>query len=226
MSGRIRRLLRTVPMGGVDLGRVPELAMQAQDVPDEGAPLSPSGRLAQMLLAERLAGVAAERCLVLGPGRLVNAVTLPFACRSRPLREVLRAESDKERHDFGDLDCLVVGDALASEDDPPATLAGLLAGLAPAAAVRLIVVLPGTALLPDDLTDCPRRWLFSQASGESLARQALAGQAATVATRGNVLAASSDLLGLAADQLWPEELAAVDPQYPMVVMLEARVAAA
>ncbi len=226
MSGRIRRLLRTVPKGGVDLGRVPELATQALDATDDRAPLSPSGRQAQMLLAERLAGVAAERCLVLGPGRLVNAATLPFACRSRPLREALRAESDKGRHDLGDLDCLVVGDALASEDDPPATLAGLLAGLAPATAVRLIVVLPGTALLPDDLPDSPRRWLFSQASGESLARQALAGQAVTVTTRGNVLAASTDLLGLGADELWPEELAANDPQYPMVVMLETRMAAA
>lgn len=223
MSGRIRRLLRTVPKGRVDLGRVPELAKMAPGVPDAGTPLSPSGRLAQMLLAERLAGVTAERCLVLGPGRLVNAATLPFACRTSPLRDVLRAETDKERFD---VDCLVVGDALASEDDPPAVLAGLLAGLAPATALRLLVVLPGTALVPDDLADSPRRWLFSRASGEGLARQVLAGHGATVATRGNVLAASTDLLGLAADQLWPEELAAVDPQYPMVVMLEARVAAA
>jgi hypothetical protein len=185
-------------------------------------PLSPSRRLAQLLLAERLAGAAAERCLVLGAGRLVNAASLPFACRTAPLPS---ADGNDERLDQGDLDCLIVGDALAAVDDPPRTLAALLKGLAPGTPTRLLVVLPGTALLPDDLADCPRRWLFSRASGESFAREVLEGSAATVATRGNVLAASSELLGLAADQLWPDELAADDPQYPMVVMLEARLAA-
>lgn len=222
MSGRIRRLLRTVPKGRVDLGRMPELAAKAPAATLGATPLAPSQRLAQLLLAERLAGVTAERCLVLGAGRLVNAASLPFACRTAPLPS---ADGDDERLDLGDLDCLIVGDALAGVDDPPRTLAALLAGLAPSSPTRLLVVLPGTALLPDDLADCPRRWLFSRASGEALADAVLDARAATVTTRGNALAASSELLGLAADQLWPEELASDDPQYPMVVMLEARLAA-
>lgn len=156
---------------------------------------------------------------MLGAGRLVDAASLPFACRTAPL------PSADGRLDLGDLECLIVGDALAGVDDPPRTLAALLKGLAPGTPTRLLVVLPGAALLPDDLADCPRRWLFSGASGESLAREVLAGREVTVATRGNVLAASTDLLGLGADQLWPEELAADDPQYPMVVMLETRMAA-
>ena len=209
-------------MGRADLGRMPELASKGSAATSGATPLAPSHRLAQLLLAERLAGVAAERCLVLGAGRLVDAASLPFACRTAPLPS---ADGNDERLDLGDLDCLVVGDALAGVDDPPRTLAALLAGLAPGTATRLLVVLPGTALLPDDLADCPRRWLFSRASGERLAGELLAGRAVTVTTRGNVLAASSELLGLAADQLWPEELADDDPQYPMVVMLEARLAA-
>jgi hypothetical protein len=119
-----------------------------------------------------------------------------------------------------DLDWLVVGDGLAAEDDPPALLARLATQLKARPGSRMLAVLPGTALLPDDDLPCPRRWLFSRASGEAIARAALDDRAISVMTFGNVLAASMDLLGFAADRLWPEELVANDPEYPMVVAID------
>jgi hypothetical protein len=212
MAGRIRRLLRTVPVGRVDLGDLPRLA--AGDRVASGGGLRPAAALARGLLAERLAGVAPARCAVFGPGRLVSAATMPFACRLEPL-----PAEDAPVLEPGELDWLVVGDALAALDDPPAALGRIAAAASGPRAPRLLVVLPGTALLPDDEPPCPRRWLFSPVSGAALARRVFADRAAPVTALGNVLAAASDLLGLDADRLWPDELAAADPEYPLVVAL-------
>jgi len=161
MAGRIRRLLRNRPTGRVDLAAVPALAAAA-GAPGGKAGLSPSAALARRLLAEQLAGLAAERCRVLGPGRLVTAETLPFVCRMEPL-----PADDATLADPAELDCLLVGDALAA----------------------------------------------------AMASRVLGERAGPVMVLGNVLAAATDLLGLGADRLWPEELDAGDPEYPMVVAL-------
>jgi hypothetical protein len=213
MPGRIRRLLRTLPIGRVDLGDVPTLAA-APIVAVGGEGLSPSAALARGLLAEQLAAVTPSRCCVLGPGRLVRTETLPFACRM----VALTATDDVSLNPV-ELDCLVVGDALAALDDPPAVLRRVVAAAADRPGLRLLVVLPGTALLPDDEAPCPRRWLFSAVSGAAMAREVLGERAGSVIVRGNVIAASSDLLGIAADRLWPDELLADDPEYPLVVAL-------
>jgi hypothetical protein len=213
MAGRIRRLLRNRPIGRVRLAEIPTLAV-ADGVSAGASGLSPSAALARQLLAEELSGLAADACRVIGPGRLVNAETLPFACPIEPLPSAAAVLSAT-----GALDGLVVGDALAAEDDPVSTLERIVTAPAAAAARRLLVVLPGTALLPDDAAPCPRRWLFSRVSGEAMAARVLGERTGRVAVRGNVLAAATDLLGLAADRLWPEELTADDPEYPMVVAL-------
>jgi len=213
MAGRIRRLLRNRPTGRVDLAAVPALAAAA-GAPGGKAGLSPSAALARRLLAEQLAGLAAERCRVLGPGRLVTAETLPFVCRMEPL-----PADDATLADPAELDCLLVGDALAAADDPLSMLRRIVTAPLAGAARRLLVVLPGTALLPDDAAPCPRRWLFSGVSGAATASRVLGERAGSVMVLGNVLAAATDLLGLGADRLWPEELDADDPEYPMVVAL-------
>ena len=212
MAGRLRRLLQTVPRGGIDLGKVAELAARAPGSASDG--MTPSAALARALLATHLAAVDPLRCRVLGPGRLISAETLPFACRIDALDDPAMATITEAM-----LDWLVVGDALAAEADPPAALARLASHLPARSAPRLLIVLPGTALLPDDEAPCPRRWLFGQPSGERIAGAALPGRAASVITRGNVLAASMEVLGLPADRLWPKELAADDPEYPMVVAI-------
>ena len=227
MPGRIRRLLRTLPIGRVDLGDVPMLAAAAGAV-GGGEGVSPAAALARGLLAEQLAGVAPARCRVLGPGRLVNADTLPFASgpfasgpfASGPFASGLAAlpAINGAPLDLAEIDWLVIGDALAAADDPPAALRHVVAA-AGRSGPRLLVVLPGTALLPDDEAPCPRRWLFSAVSGEAMARAVFGERAAPVIVRGNVLAASSELLGIGAERLWPDELHACDLEYPLVVAL-------
>jgi hypothetical protein len=98
-------------------------------------------------------------------------------------------------------------------------LAAIASRLPAEGAPRLLVILPGIALLPDDESHCPRRWLFSPVSAEAMARQVLAGRSASVVSFGNVLAANMELLGFTADRLWPNELAADDAEYPMVVAI-------
>lgn len=213
MAGLIRRLLRNRPTGAVDLGEVGAIAAAAGSAPgDTGA--SPAAALARRWLAGELAGLAPARCRVLGPGRLVASDTLPFACRMEPL-----AAEEAVAAAAAELDCLVIGDALAATDDPLTMLRQVVNGPVAAAARRLLVVLPGTALLPDDAAPCPRRWLFSSVSGAAMASRVLGDRAGPVVVLGNVLAAASELLGVAADRLWPDELAADDPEYPMVVAL-------
>lgn len=219
MSGRIRRLLRTVPKGAVDLGVVPALAAAPIAAASDMAPhrhVSPARWLARRLLADRLAGVPPQHCRVLGAGRLVDADTLPFDVRI----EALPAGENQALQTAG-LHVLMIGDALAALDHPTVVLGRLLAGITVGPnGLRVLIVLPGTALLPDDDLPCPRRWLFSEASGMAMAVQLPDVSSVTVATSGNVLAASAELLGLAAGQLWPDELAADDPQYPMIVAVE------
>lgn len=209
MSGRIRRLLRTVPKGCADLGELPGLAALQRP----GPTLSPARWVARRLLAERLRAVDPRRCRVLGPGRLVDATTMPFACPMAPL------DAAEEMATVADMRWLVIGDALAAESDPPGVLsrlAGCFAGTGPP---DILVLLPGTALLPDDSTSCPRRWLFSRASAAGMAAEAFGDVAADVTTAGNALVASGEVLGLAAENLWADELEFVDPQYPVVVAL-------
>jgi hypothetical protein len=212
MAGRLRRLLGTVPRGRVDLGQVPALAARGTANDARAAP--PSAALARDLLAMHLGNADPARCRVLGPGRLVSAETLPFACRMDALDDPAAATIGEPG-----LDWLVVGDALAAEDDPPATLARVARNLPARSAPRLLVVLPGTALLPDDDAPCPRRWLFGGPAGAWLAVTSLGGRPAAVLTRGNVLCASMEVLCLPAERLWPNELAADDPEYPMVVAI-------
>ena len=209
VSGRIRRLLRTVPKGRVDLGEVPQLVASATPC----STLSPVRWVARGLLAERLRRVDPTRCRVLGPGRLVDAATMPFHCPMAPL-----GAADGVASAVG-LSWLVIGDALAAESDPPGVLSRLTACFAETGLPAILVLLPGTALLPDDRPSCPRRWLFSRASAARMAMEAFGGIAADVTTAGNALVASSEVLGLAAQDLWEDELAFVDPQYPVVVAL-------
>ena len=214
MSGRIRRLLRTVPKGRIDLGELPGPAAASCSA------LSPARWLAKRMLAERLRGVDPAHCWVLGPGRLVDATTMPLDCATYPLSEADGLIGSAA------LSWIVVGDALAAQSDPPAVLGRLAELYAGGKPLRFLGLLPGTATLPDNVPPSPRRWLFSRASAARMAAEAFGGIAADVHTAGNALVASSEGLGLAAQDLWTDELEFVDPQYPVVVTLTTRPASA
>lgn len=216
MAGRLRRLLWTVRRGRADLGDLPDLAARPVQPLGE-ATLSPAQAMARSLLTRCLAGSQPERCRVLGPGRLVAEATLPLACRVDPLPND-EASADRDRK----LDWVVIGDGLASLADPAAALARAARWLQYHPTQKVLLVLPGTALLPDDLPPHPRRWLFGPVGGKALAETAFGNHLEPLACLGNVLAASAELLGLGSDRLWPDEIEAQDPEYPMVVALATR----
>jgi len=211
MPGRLRRLLATAPFGRVQLGQLPELAIRPGSAID-GHSLSPAAAMTRQLLASCLNTGEAGICHVLGPGRLVGEDSLPFPCRMDPLPGATDWPGPEP-----DCQWLVIGDGLASLDDPQAALARIAQTIASLPTTRVLMVLPGTAMLPDDEPPCPRRWLFSAVSGNAMARAAFGDRIRLLASLGNALTASAELLGLAADRLWPDELEKNDPEYPMVV---------
>lgn len=211
MPGRLRRLLATIPFGRVQLGQLPDLAMRPAS-PIDGHPLSPAAAMTRRLLASCLHSCEAGTCHVLWPGRLVSEESLPFPCRMEPL-----PESTDWRGPKPDCKWLVIGDGLASLNDPQAALVRIAQAFASLPTTRILMVLPGTAMLPDDEAPFPRRWLFSAVSGNAMARAAFGDKVHPLASLGNALTASAELLGIAADRLWPDELEKNDPEYPMVV---------
>ena len=185
MAGRLRRLLATVPFGRVELGQLPELAMRPSD-PTDGRSLSPAAAMTRRLLASCLATGEAGPCHVLGPGRLVCDGTLPFPCRMDPLPEAADWRGLEP-----DCDWLVIGDGLAALDDPQAALARIAQALASLPTTRILMVLPGTAMLPDDEPPFPRRWLFSAVSGKAMAEAAFGDRVRMLVSLGNALTASA-----------------------------------
>ena len=92
----------------------------------------------------------------------------------------------------------------------------------------LRVVRPGGSVLATAacmvplISDGPDYWRMSAAGWEETARRVWPGCDVEVRAWGNCLAANAALLGLAAEELSPEELDAHDPRYPVTVSLRCR----
>jgi hypothetical protein len=84
-----------------------------------------------------------------------------------------------------------------------------------------LVTLPGISQISRyDMDRWGDYWRFTQASAEQLFTGA-GWDAPTVSVHGNVAAAAAFLYGLSADELRPEVLDEVDPDYPVIVTVRA-----
>jgi SAM-dependent methyltransferase len=109
-------------------------------------------------------------------------------------------------------DCVVLTQTLQFVDDPAAALANAWGALAPRGA--LLVAVPTISKLD---TDYPRDlWRWTVAGLEELLRRACPGGEVEVTGYGNALASVAFLMGLAAEELRPDELAAHDPELALV----------
>lgn len=118
-------------------------------------------------------------------------------------------------------DCIILTQVLQFVFDAPAVLATVERLLKPGGVLLLTV--PGVSPVSRcDMERWGEYWRFTSRAVEAMLRRALPGAELHVEARGNVLAASAFLYGLAADELTPGELAVDDPDFEVVVLARAR----
>jgi len=117
-------------------------------------------------------------------------------------------------------DCAIVTQTLQFVYDVRAALATLHRILKPGGV--LLATVPGiTKISPPEDEEYGEWWHYTRRSALRLAEEAFGTGNVEVATYGNVLTAAGFLYGLAAPDLQPEELAAHDPLYEVIVGIRA-----
>ncbi|HXF98349.1 MAG TPA: methyltransferase domain-containing protein [Gaiellaceae bacterium] len=153
-------------------------------------------------------------------GTAVERVDVLHAREGNPEATIVADLTDAPHVPSGAFDCALVVQTLQYVYDPRAALATLHRILAPRGV--LLATMPGItriSRIDDELWG--EWWHYTARSARRLAEEAFGAGAVEVETFGNVLAAAGFLYGLAASDLRPEELAARDPLYPVLVALRA-----
>jgi SAM-dependent methyltransferase len=116
-------------------------------------------------------------------------------------------------------DCIILTQTLQLIFDLPAAMRTLNRILAPGGV--LLVTVPGMSQIADSEWGKTWYWAFTSLAIERLLREGMTGADISIDVHGNVLAATAFLQGLAASELTAEELAAVDPQYQLLITARA-----
>lgn len=153
-------------------------------------------------------------------GRGVARVDILMATDGNPEATIVGDLTDAPQIPDGSFDCAIVTQTLQFVFDVSSALATLHRILAPDGV--LLATVPGLtkiSRIEDELYG--EWWHYTGRSVRRLAEEAFGSGSVDVETYGNVLAASGFLYGLAASDLKPEELAAHDPLYEVVIGLRA-----
>ncbi len=113
-------------------------------------------------------------------------------------------------------DCFILTQTLQYISEPGAALRAAARILRPGGV--LLATMPGITRLAPPLVDA---WHFTPAGVARLARVAFGAGTTSLYVWGNPLVASAFLMGLAAEELRPRELAARDARYPVLIALRA-----
>ena len=153
-------------------------------------------------------------------GRGVERSDILMAREGNPQATIVGDLTDAPQIPSDTFDCAIVTQTLQFVYDVRAALATLHRVLAPGGV--LLATVPGiTKISPPEDEEYGEWWHYTARSTRRLAEEAFGtGNAETVAF-GNVLSASGFLYGLAASDLRPEELAAHDRLYEVIVGLRA-----
>jgi SAM-dependent methyltransferase len=117
-------------------------------------------------------------------------------------------------------DCIILTQVLQLIFDAAAAMRTLSRILAPGGV--LLVTVPGISQVAvDSEWGDTWYWAFTTRSVERLLRAHVSADHVDIAVHGNVLAACAFLHGLAARELSPEELTAVDPEYQVLITARA-----
>lgn len=113
----------------------------------------------------------------------------------------------------GHIDCWIVTQTLQFVTDVEAALANLYQSLAPGGVLLLTV--PALSRV-DPASRRHDRWRFTPTGLDTMLRRILPDAEVRAGGHGNVLVAVAALMGLAAEELAPAELALDDPDFPVV----------
>jgi SAM-dependent methyltransferase len=153
-------------------------------------------------------------------GRGVEKVDILMATEGNPEATIVGDLADAPHIPSDTFDCAIVTQTLQFVYDVRSALATLHRILAPGGV--LLATVPGlTKISPIEDEQFGEWWHYTGRSLERLGGEAFGAAAVEVTTFGNVLAASGFLYGLAASDLRPDELAAHDPLYEVVIGLRA-----
>ena len=160
-----------------------------------------------------------------------NVYTRRFGGEQVSRSDVLHVNDGNERATIvGDLadaphipddsfDCIILTQTLQLIFDLPAAMRTLHRIMAPGG--LLLVTVPGMSQIADNEWGKTWYWAFTSLAIERLLREAMPVADIRIDVHGNVLATTAFLQGLAASELSAEELAAVDPQYQLVIAARA-----
>ena len=119
----------------------------------------------------------------------------------------------------GAYDCVVLTQTLQYVFEPEVALTNLWDSLAPGGVLLLSV--PITSKVDHDLADRDSWRMLAPGLGQLLQRSCV-GAEVTLVTAGNLVATIAFLLGLAAEELRPDELDGDDPLHPLVTCARVR----
>ncbi len=137
-----------------------------------------------------------------------------------PVATVVADLADADHVPSDSWDCIILTQTLHLVYDLRAAMRTLHRILRPGGV--LLVTAPGISQTTDDSWRDSWYWALTVASMRRLALEAFPEEGVEVESRGNVLTAVGFLHGLAREELRPEELAATDRDFPLVVTLRAR----
>ena len=153
-------------------------------------------------------------------GRGVERVDILMATEGNPEATIVGDLTDAPHIPSDTFDCVIVTQTLQFVYDVRAALATLQRILAPGGV--LLATMPGiTKISPPEDEQYGEWWHFTARSTQRLAEEAFGAGNAEARAYGNVLSAAGFLYGLAASDLKPEELAARDRLYEVIVGLRA-----
>ena len=153
-------------------------------------------------------------------GRGVERVDVLMAAEGNPQATIVGDLTDAPHVPSDTFDCAIVTQTLQFVYDVRAALATLHRILAPGGV--LLATIPGiTKISPTEDELYGEWWHFTARSARRLAEEAFGAGDVEVRSFGNVLSATGFLYGLAASDLRPEELAARDPLYEVLIGVRA-----
>jgi SAM-dependent methyltransferase len=153
-------------------------------------------------------------------GRGVEHVDILMATEGNPRATIVGDLSDAPQIPSDAFDCAIVTQTLQFVYDVRAAMATLHRILTPGGV--LLATVPGlTKISPPEDEEYGEWWHFTARSAERLAEEAFGAGNVEVRSFGNVLSAAGFLYGLAASDLRPEELAAHDRLYEVIVGVRA-----
>ena len=175
----------------------------------------------------RHAGDVRGRVLEIGDDRYTWRFGLPAVTSSdvlnvapgHPTTTIVADLSRPEQLPADRFDCVIVTQTLQLVDDLRSAIRALHRTLRPGGVV--LATLPGISQTHHGDWGEHWRWNFTALSARTLFESAFAAADVTVETRGNVLAATAFLQGLAAEDLQPDELDHHDPDYQVSIVVRA-----